>query len=253
MKEMIHTIPVNEAFEAQDECPFCYLERQAEQSAIRYVAGNGASYMEPDVRAATDRKGFCGVHMKKLYDYGNALGNALILQTHMAGLIEDFQYQRENFQAPAKKSLFGRKKAQVTEEEPYWKKLQETVCSCYICDKIDYNTQRYLATFFILLREPEFRAKVENSKGFCLRHFAQLLEMAEQELQNAHHEWFYKTVFDLMEDHLIRVKEDLDWFVAKHDYRNASAPWKNSQDAVPRTMQKLEGIYPADPVYRHDR
>ena len=114
MKEMIHTIPVNEAFEAQDECPFCFLERQAEQSAIRYVAGNGASYMEPDVRAATDRKGFCGVHMKKLYDYGNALGNALMLQTHMAGLIEDFQYQRENFQAPAKKSLFGKKKAQAT-------------------------------------------------------------------------------------------------------------------------------------------
>ena len=251
MKEMIHTIPVNEAFEAQDECPFCYLERQAEQSAIRYVAGNGASYMEPDVRAATDRKGFCGVHMKKLYDYGNALGNALILQTHMAGLIEDFQYQRENFQAPAKKSLFGRKKAQVTEEEPYWKKLQETVCSCYICDKINYNTERYLATFFMLLREPEFRAKVEGSKGFCLGHFAQLLEMAEKELQNAHHEWFYKTVFDLMEDHLIRVKEDLDWFVAKHDYRNASAPWKNSQDALPRTMQKLQGLHPSDPPYKN--
>ena len=165
MKEMIHTIPVNEAFEAQDECPFCYLERQAEQSAIRYVAGNGASYMEPDVRAATDQKGFCGIHMKKLYDYGNALGNALMLQTHMAGLIEDFQYQRENFQAPPKKSLFGKKKQQ-TEETPYWKKLQETVCSCYICDKINYNQERYLATFFILLREPEFRAKAEGSKGF---------------------------------------------------------------------------------------
>ena len=49
------------------------------------------------------------------------------------------------------------------------------------------------------------------------------------------------------------IKEDLDWFIAKHDYRNSSAPWKNSQDAVPRTMQKLEGLYPADPVYRHDR
>ena len=43
MKEQIHTIPVNEAFEAGDECPFCFLERKAEQSAIRYVAGAGAS------------------------------------------------------------------------------------------------------------------------------------------------------------------------------------------------------------------
>ena len=85
-----------------------------------------------------------------------------------------------------------------------------------------------------------------------MHHFARLLETAENELPNAQHEWFYKTVFGLMEEHLVRVKEDLDWFVAKHDYRNASAPWKNSQDAVPRTMQKLEGGYPADPVYRKD-
>ena len=176
-----------------------------------------------------------------------------MLQTLMAGLIEDFQYERSKFQAPAKKSLFSRKKPQQSEEEPYWKRLQQTVNSCYICDKISYNTERYLATFFMLLREPEFRAKVENSKGFCLRHFSQLMEMAEKDLPSAHHEWFYNTVLQLMEEHLLRVKEDLDWFVAKHDYRNSSAPWKNSQDAVPRTMQKLEGIYPADPVYRHDR
>ena len=81
---------------------------------------------------------------------------------------------------------------------------------------------------------------------------ARFMEMAETELQNAHHEWFYNTILPLMEDNLVRVKEDLDWFVAKHDYRNASAPWKNAQDSVARTMQKLEGGYPADPVLRKD-
>ena len=250
MKEQIHTIPVNEAFEAGDECPFCFLERKAEQSAIRYVAGAGASYMEPDVREATDRKGFCPQHMKKLYDYGNTLGNALMMQTHMAGLIEEFRGERENFQVPPKKALFGKKKQ--SQEEPYWQRLRNRVNACYICDKVEYNMERYLRTFFVLLKEPEFRAKVEGSKGFCLRHFARLLEVAEQELPNAQHEWFYKTAFDLMEEHLVRVKEDLDWFVAKHDYRNASADWKNSQDAVPRTMQKLEGLYPADKPYTKD-
>ena len=253
MKEMIHTIPVNEAFDAHDECPFCYLERQAEQSALRYVAGNGASYMEPDVRAATDKKGFCGVHMRKLYDYGNALGNALMLQTHMAGLIEEFQYERSKFQAPAKKSLFSRKKPQQTEEEPYWKRLRTTVNSCYICDKIDYNTDRYLLTFFMLLREPEFRAKVEGSKGFCLRHFGELLASAQERLPNSQYEWFYSTIFPLTEQHLVRVKEDLDWLIAKYDYRNASQPWKNSQDALKRAMQKVEGVYPADPPFKMEK
>ena len=34
MKEHIDTIPVNDAFNSGDECPFCYLERKAEQSTI---------------------------------------------------------------------------------------------------------------------------------------------------------------------------------------------------------------------------
>lgn len=250
MKEMLHTIPVNEAFESGEECPFCYLERKAEQSAIRYAAGPGASYMEPDVRLETDRAGFCREHSKKLYDYGNTLGAALMLQTHYACLLDDFRREKENFQMPEKRSLFSRKKKE--EGEPYWQRLEKQVHSCYICEKIDYNMERYFATFFVLLKEPEFRAKVEHSKGFCMRHFAQLLETAETELKNGQREWFYSAVFSLMEDNLIRVKEDLDWLIAKYDYRNAGADWKNSRDALPRTMQKLRGINPSDPVYKND-
>ena len=59
MKESIHTIPLTDAFKAEDECPFCYLEREAEQHAISFALGSGASYMEDDVRAETDAMGFC--------------------------------------------------------------------------------------------------------------------------------------------------------------------------------------------------
>ena len=251
MREQIHTIPVNEAFDAHDECPFCFMERKVEQSAIRFVAGPGASYMEPDVREATDRAGFCVHHMQKLYTYGNSLGNALMLQTYMAGLLKEFSVAAENFEIPEKKPLFGKRK-QPPKEDAYWKRLRQRVESCYICDKIEYNMSRYYRTFFVLLKEPEFRAKVEGSKGFCLRHFSRMLEEAEEHLPNAQREWFYPMVFDLMEKNLIRVKEDIDWFTAKFDYRNAGAPWKNSQDAVPRAMQKLEGLYPADKPYRSE-
>ena len=105
-------------------------------------------------------------------------------------------------------------------------------------------------TFFGLLKEEEFRTRVTASKGFCLRHFAKILELAETQLPNSQREWFYRELFPLMKGHLIRVKEDLDWFVAKYDYRNAGADWKNSRDALQRTIQKLEGIHPADPTYR---
>ena len=247
MKEVIETAPVVEAFESGDECPFCYLERWTEQRAINYVAGPCASYMEPEIRGITNRHGFCSNHVKKLYDYGNTLGAALILQTHYAGILEEFQEEAKHFEAPPKKALFSKK---APAQEGYRHRLARQVDSCYICDKIDYNMERYYHTFFALLKDEEFRSRVSASKGFCLRHFAQLLEVAEDKLPNAQREWFYREVFALMEAHLIRVKEDLDWLIAKYDYRNAGADWKNSRDALQRTMQKLEGIHPADPPYR---
>ena len=113
--------------------------------------------------------------------------------------------------------------------------------------------ERYYHTFCVLAKEPEFRAKVENCKGFCLRHFGELLAAAETRLPNGQYDWFYETVFPLMERQLVRVKEDLDWLIAKYDYRNADKPWGNSQDALKRAMQKMEGIYPADPAYKQDK
>ena len=86
MKEQLHTIPIHEVFELEDECPFCAMERDVEHRTIRYVVGPAATYMEPHVRAATGSVGFCGHHLKSLYDYGNQLGAAMILQTHMTSL-----------------------------------------------------------------------------------------------------------------------------------------------------------------------
>lgn len=250
MKEKIYTIPVNEAFESGDECPFCYLEREAEKSTLRYVAGPAASYMEPEVRAVTDEVGFCRAHLKALYDYGNALGSALMLQTYYACLIDDFRREAAAFPIPGKKPLFGKRK--LPAGEPYWQRIEKKVHSCYICDRVEYHMDRYYQTFFLLLKEEEFRARVAGSKGFCMAHFARLLHKAETELQNAHQEWFYATVFSLMEENLVRVKGDLDWLVAKYDYRNAGADWRNSRDALQRIMQKLEGGHPADPPYKNE-
>lgn len=250
MKEKIYTIPVNEAFETGDECPFCYLQRQVEQRTIKYTIGPGASYMEPEVRLATDKEGFCGEHFKKMYDYGNSLGNALIMQTYFVSLFEEMVGHMESFQMPGKRSLFGKRSDDEESGLVQWARQKQS--SCFICGKIEYNMQRYYETFFMLTKEPEFRAKVEGSKGFCMEHFLRLMEVARDKLPNDQREWFYTTVFRLMRENMARVKGDLDWFIEKFDYRNASADWKNSRDAVSRTMQKLRGIYPADPPYKSE-
>lgn len=250
MKVQIDTIPVVEAYEAGGECPFCHLQRQTEQKAIRYTAGPGASYMEPEVRGATDSQGFCAQHYKKLYDYGNSLGNALIMQTYMLGLRKEMEQQLDDFELPDKRGLLSKKN--TTAELPLLQWLRGKNNSCFLCSKINYNMRRYYATFFHLIKDEDFRKKVASSKGFCLHHLEKLLEAAGDYLQNGQREWFYATVADLMRGNFDRVQGDLDWFIEKFDYRNASADWKSSKDAVSRSMQKLAGVYPADPPYKQD-
>ena len=68
MRENIATIPLIDAFKADGECPFCHLEREAEQHAISFILGS--AYMEDDIREKTDTTGFCRHHFKMMYDYG---------------------------------------------------------------------------------------------------------------------------------------------------------------------------------------
>lgn len=249
MREEIHTIPVNESFESGDECPFCFLERRTEQRCIRYVIGPGNSFMEPEVREITNREGFCGPHLKKLYDYGNPLGSGLIIRSYMQRLRRELNEQLAHHSRPPKRSLFH--KVETTEDSlTTW--IRKRMGTCYVCRSMDENMNRYYYTFFVLLKDPEFRAKVESCKGFCMRHFVELLERAKKKLPNSQYDWFYDTLPKLMMENLDRVQGDLDWFTEKFDYKNSRADWKNSRDALQRAMQKYQGLYAADPPYKKD-
>ena len=116
MKEKLYTIPLMDAFKAEDECPFCFVERQLEQHAMDFVLGAGASYMEDDVRAETDKMGFCCTHYKKMYDYGNRLGTGLILKTHFQYKTKELHEQIRIF-APSRASVFSRFKKGNTDTD----------------------------------------------------------------------------------------------------------------------------------------
>lgn len=87
MKEKLYTIPVNDAFSQDCECPICVMRKTLEDNAIEYTMG--PSYMEDDVRMETDRLGFCRLHMMALSKQKNKLGLALILKTHMDRTIKE--------------------------------------------------------------------------------------------------------------------------------------------------------------------
>lgn len=142
MKETIYTIPLNDAFHAEDECPFCRLERDAEQHALEFILGKQSSYMEDDIRMETDRIGFCRHHYKMMYDFGNRLGCGLMLSTHLKKLNEEMTRQIKSFTS-GKSTLMGRlKKTDLNPdapETPLGQWLYEKEHSCYVCDHFNAN------------------------------------------------------------------------------------------------------------------
>lgn len=257
MKEQMYTIPLMDAYRSDDECPFCFIERKLEQHSIYFVLGPGASYMEDDIRAQTDQTGFCRTHFQKMYDYGNRLGSALILSTHMKKKNKELADVIKHF-SPGKPSALGRfKKIQPGASAPktsigQWVRQQEE--ECYVCNYYKNTYARYLDTFFELYRkDPEFVQLVKDSKGLCIHHFGDLVESAEEVLSAKEKKDFYDVILPLMEANMKRVQEDVEWFCAKFDYKNKDADWKNSRDSIQRSMQKMAGGHPADPPYQQDK
>ena len=74
MGEVLYTIPVKDAYKLDCECPICRMYNDIEKNAIEFTMG--PSYMEDDIRAVTDEKGFCKEHTQKLMDANNRLYSA---------------------------------------------------------------------------------------------------------------------------------------------------------------------------------
>lgn len=251
MKEQLHTIPISDAIANAGECPFCYMERKTEEHMMDFVLGHGASYMESDIRDMTDREGFCRAHFKKMFDYGNSLGNAWILKTLYMRHLEEMDKEFKNFKPDSvgkSSRLFGKSKPSGNNSIIEWINKRES--TCFICTSVQNTFQAYMKTFFKMYRsDEEFRKQIASSKGFCIDHFKVLCEGADSMLSDKERADFYDVMLPLMHENFNRIYEDVAWFVEKYDYKNRDADWKNSKDAIQRGMQKLRGSDPSLPPY----
>ena len=248
MRYHIDTIPVWDAMKLDGECMICALERKTELGeAERYL---GASVMEPDVRIKVNDRGFCKKHHAMLFSMSNRLGHALMLESHtieireklakISGKLEKCAEQLKN--AGIGDKLNGRTKSAAAEILKQAEAVNGMACSCLMCETIAENMERYLHTFFHLYQhDSDFRARFEKSKGLCLPHLGQLLETAVQELNANDLGRFVDTVVKLERENMDRIQEDISWFIKKFDYRYENESWKNSKDAVERTVNKARG------------
>lgn len=247
MRYHIDTIPVWDSMKLDGECLLCALERRIELGeAERYL---GASVMEPDTRIQVNEKGFCRHHHAMLFSMSNRLGHALMLESHMARTRERMHKQlgtlRKAATAYSEGSIVERmKKTQGARKNltDAAQQVEGIVDTCIMCDSIQENMDRYLHTFFHLYQnDADFRKHLATSKGVCLHHLSALVHMAPENLPAKEVGSFITLLCDLTEKSMDRIQEDISWFIKKFDYRYQNEPWKNAQDAVPRTVNKLRG------------
>lgn len=228
---------MNEAFDNGGECPVCNMKRELETKAIDFTMG--PSYMEDDVRIETSKLGFCEKHIELLYKNQNRLGLALILKSHMDRVIKDTEKLSGSNARIVPPSIFKKQ----GENSPLVSYMEGLNSSCYICERINRTFERYIATIFYLYRQDEaFRQKFGAGSGFCNQHYSTLYKQAPKHLSGEQLKDFINELNKIYINNMKRVRDDLEWFINKFDYRYADEPWKNSKDALPRSITKTNGI-----------
>jgi len=236
MKEHIYTIPINDSFRKDCECPICEFLKEEERKLIDYTLG--PSMMEPDERIRSNKTGFCNHHFSMLLNHENKLSLALVLETHLSEIRKIMDEDIDTINS-RKKSVF--KKDDILPK--ITDKYTQIENSCVICNKLNDITDNFIDNvIFLYKKEDEFKKKFEASKGFCIPHFTLLLSRAKNNLSGKNLSDFYSVLYKIELEHLSRIQEDITWFTKKFDFRFANEDWKTSRDAVIRTTEKISGF-----------
>ena len=219
MKEKIYTIPINEAFDENCNCPMCFIEKRLENEAIEYELG--PAMMEPDHREITNSKGFCTKHWEMLYAIPQKLPLALVADTHL----EEIRKKLKLLENTKTGGIFGKNKKSMTAD----------INSCAVCDKVDKTMERYCGVLIKMWNDDEdFREKFQNSHGFCLKHFERLYSMSNNKK-------FTEALVQKEEEELEKLQADIHKFTLMFDYRSEGMEWGTAKDAPIRCVEKLAG------------
>jgi len=235
MKEKIYTIPINEAFEQEGFCPFCYIYKKLEAEAVDYTLG--PAMMESDFRNFTNERGFCQKHIRDLHGKRNALSFALVAETHMAV----WKSVLQEAIVPEKKSFFKKEKSK---KAVYAEKFKKLSGSCAICEKVEKTLSDYIETFIFMLKtEDDFLDRVLASDGFCMEHFSLISQKASDQLSDSDYEKYFVPIINKQMERLEKYHSDLKIFEASFDYRNAGKPLEVSKDILLKVGYLLNGEF----------
>lgn len=217
----IDTGLIHEKFKVDCECPLCEIQKVVEEQFL-YEFLNDA-VMEDNTRIKVGKKGFCAKHFDMLFARQNKLSVALQIGTRVDNI--------SPLISPEKSVRAAIKQAEA---------LDKTATSCVICDLVEESMIKYYKTIAQMFeREKDFYKTLISSKGFCLKHYAELLRYSR------HAGFIAKEYVNILgstqKRNMERLQGELKKFCDKHDYRNALEPLGSAETALPRMREKLYG------------
>lgn len=223
MAEKIYTIPVNEAFDKKDGCPFCTLYEMLVAREFEILMGG--AMMEPDVRIATNEKGFCDEHFAMLLGLQKRLQAGLMLESHLS-----------------EKVIPTLKGGVLAKPDKVGARAMELAGDCYICDRVtDKLTKMFETAAYLFETDGAFKKKLAEQPYFCLRHYGRFVKTASYELGKKRFAEFYEIISEKEKSYAGTLLEDVSWYCKKFDYRYRDEDWKNSKDSLERTRAFLCG------------
>ena len=229
MKPNITTIPITEIFSSTEGCPVCRMRRMLEEQYAAYTTGD--AMMAPDVRIRTNKAGFCHRHFSMMVNVGPRLSNALLLQTHIDELRSKV-FPKKDTDAPDKKMLAA---------------VRENDSTCYVCDRVNYDILHLLSTVYVqFAQDPAFREQYKAQDFICLDDYALIMSNVNKKVMDKQSlTEFYKATNALSKGYMDTLYDDVTHFTTMFDYRNAGKDYKNSADAIERSVTFLTS-YPVD-------
>jgi hypothetical protein len=214
------------------------MESMLEEQYVKFITGD--AMMEPNIRIETmplsfpietNKKGFCHRHFSQMFEKGQKLPNALILESHLQEIIDNDMPKKLKGK-PDKKQL---------------EVIKKRLDSCYVCDRIEWDMHHFCDTIFVEWAKGEEFYKLYNEQPFiCFKHYDFIMNVATQKskLPSKLLPQFYAETAGLTKKYLLSLKEDITYFCSMFDYRNHGKDWGSSKDSIERSIEFLTGEKP---------
>ncbi len=227
MKEVIYTIPINDAYDVKCGCPVCRLEAKLDEEAREYVMG--AAMMEPDVRIMTNRVGFCPRHFSEMLEMKNRLSLSLMLQSYLGELLADGI--KKEYKHVSKKDF-----------EKITNKVKDASHGCFICERVEEKLSLFAKNIvYIWQSEEEFREKTRAQEYFCPKHLALLFETAKGLLSKRNYAAFLNDHTSATRKILENLEDEVTRFCNSYNYKFRDVPLGDAKQAAEHTIDFLNG------------